>query len=105
MIGTPPDPTPMTTGAITNKPEGIPILRLYQVWHLERANCAVLVLPAGKSGHLELGWVLGSGKPGYIVLDPAGTDANFRYDIMYRFATKVFADVASCVAYLKTEQR
>jgi hypothetical protein len=53
--------------------------------HLERADIGVLVLPAGKSGHLELGWLLGQGKPGYILLqgDPE------RFDVMYLFATGV----------------
>jgi hypothetical protein len=37
--------------------------------HLERCQAGLLVLPAGKSAHLELGWLLGQGKPGYILLD------------------------------------
>ena len=46
----------------------------------------VLALPAGKSGHLELGWFLGNGRPGYILLD-SNED---RWDVMYQFATKIF---------------
>lgn len=47
----------------------------------------VLMLPAGKSGHLELGWFLGTtGRPGYIMLDG---DPD-RWDVMYQFATAVF---------------
>src|SRR5258706_8805196 len=37
--------------------------------HLSRCDAGVLVLPAGKSGHLELGYLIGQGKPGYILLD------------------------------------
>lgn len=55
-------------------------------FHLERADVGVLVLPAGKSGHLELGWLLGKGKPGYILLDEEPP----RIDIMYQFANGVF---------------
>lgn len=55
-------------------------------YHLERCDCAVLVLPAGKSGHLELGYVIGLGKPGYILMDGEPE----RVDIMHSFATKVF---------------
>lgn len=51
--------------------------------HLDRADAGVLVLPAGKSGHLELGYLIGSGKPGFILL--AGEPE--RYDVMYQFAT------------------
>jgi nucleoside 2-deoxyribosyltransferase len=54
--------------------------------HLEKADIAVLLLPAGKSGHIELGWHLGHGKPGYILFDKVPE----RYDVMYAFATDIF---------------
>jgi|SRR3990167_1174597 len=57
--------------------------------HLDRCRAAVLVLPAGKSGHLELGYVIGSGKPGYICLDGEPE----RFDVMYQFATGIFTNV------------
>lgn len=53
--------------------------------HLDRSDLGVLVMPAGKSGHIELGYIVGTGKPGYILLD--GEPA--RFDVMYRFATDV----------------
>lgn len=58
--------------------------------HLERCDIAVLVLPAGKSGHLELGWSIGKGKKGYILLEE-GTDP--RWDCMYLFADGVFETI------------
>lgn len=54
--------------------------------HLDRCDCAILVMPAGKSGHLELGYTIGKGKPGYILMDGEPE----RVDIMHSFATKVF---------------
>ena len=57
----------------------------YDKAHLDRASRGVLVLPAGKSGHLELGYMIGQGKPGYILLDKEPE----RYDVMYRFADAV----------------
>jgi hypothetical protein len=54
--------------------------------NLDRCSGGVLVLPAGKSGHLELGYLIGSGKKGYILLDSEPD----RFDIMYNFATRVF---------------
>lgn len=57
--------------------------------HLLRCDMAVLLLPAGKSAHLELGVVLGKEKPGFIVLDGDPE----RYDVMYNFATHVLHDV------------
>lgn len=50
---------------------------------LDKADAAILVLPAGKSGHLELGYVIGQGKKGLILLDREPE----RYDVMYNFAS------------------
>lgn len=57
----------------------------FDVTHLRRCDTAILVLPAGKSGHLEFGWMLGQGKTG-IVLFPSVPE---RWDLMYKFATAV----------------
>jgi hypothetical protein len=54
--------------------------------HLDRCDAAILLLPAGKSGHLELGYIIGSGKPGFILMDKEPE----RYDVMYNFATGVY---------------
>lgn len=51
---------------------------------LNRCDTGVLLCPAGKSGHLELGYLLGQGKRGFILLDSPD-----RWDVMYQFATKV----------------
>lgn len=51
--------------------------------HLNRADVGVLVMPAGKSCHLELGYMIGRGKKGYILMDKEPE----RYDVMYKFAT------------------
>ena len=60
--------------------------------HLEMADVVVLALPAGKSGHLELGWCLGRGKKGYILLDSPD-----RWDVMYQFADGVFGGVEELI--------
>ena len=54
--------------------------------HLDRCDIAVLLLPAGKSGHLELGYFRGLGKPGYILMDKEPE----RYDVMYNFASGIY---------------
>jgi hypothetical protein len=65
--------------------------------NLDDSDAAVLLLPAGKSGHLELGYMLGRGKPGYILLagDPD------RFDVMYNFATGVHYKVGELAEDLK----
>lgn len=50
--------------------------------NLESCTHAVLVLPAGRSGHLELGYTVGLGKKTFILLDG---DYD-RWDVMYGFA-------------------
>lgn len=54
--------------------------------HIDRATDVVMVMPAGKSGHLELGYALGQGKRGYILFDQEPK----RVDVMYQFATDIF---------------
>lgn len=56
--------------------------------NLDDADVALVVAPAGRSGHLELGYALGQGKRGYIYIG----DEPDRWDIMYAFATAVFDD-------------
>jgi len=58
----------------------------YDKSHLDRCGVGVLLMPAGKSGHLELGYMIGQGKPGYILL-PSEPE---RFDVMYNFASGVF---------------
>lgn len=63
-------------------------------------DAIVLALPAGKSGHMELGWMLGQGRPGYILLD-SNED---RWDVMYQFATGVTADMEELATWLKNKR-
>lgn len=65
--------------------------------HLDASDAAVLVLPAGKSAHLELGYMLGKGKRGYVLYEAEPE----RWDVMYLFATGVFFDLAFLIEELK----
>lgn len=67
--------------------------------HISRSDIGVLVLPAGKSGHLELGYMIGTGKPGYILFDQEPE----RYDVMYKFAKGVFFNVDELGQHLERE--
>lgn len=53
--------------------------------HLDECDVGILVLPAGKSAHMELGYLAGSGKLTFVLFD-AEPD---RWDAMYQFATCV----------------
>ena len=49
--------------------------------HIDRADIGVLIMPAGKSGHLELGYMIGQGKPCFIYFE----EEPERWDVMYQF--------------------
>jgi hypothetical protein len=68
--------------------------------NLLRCEVAVLVAPAGKSAHIELGVMLGKGKPGYVLFDAEPE----RWDVMYQFATGVFFNTADLIAELAGEK-
>jgi len=50
--------------------------------HIDRSDVGIMVMPAGKSGHLEIGYMIGQGKPCFIVFD----EEPERWDVMYIFA-------------------
>lgn len=64
--------------------------------HLSASDAVCLLAPAGKSGHLELGWCLGQGIPGYYLLDDPE-----RWDVMLQFCTGVGSTVEDLVKWLK----
>ncbi len=51
---------------------------------MEWSEATVLLLPCGKSAHLELGYAVGVGKPAFIVLDD-----HTEPELMYKMATLV----------------
>ena len=67
-------------------------------YHLDRAEIGILVLPAGKSGHLELGRMSGQGKPTYVLFDKEPE----RWDQMYQFADDLFFSVEEMIDGLKS---
>ncbi len=56
----------------------------FDKFHLDRSDIGILILPSGKSCHLELGYMIGKGKLGYVLMDDPD-----RYDVMYQFATGI----------------
>ena len=75
----------------------------FDKYHLDRCDIAILALPAGKSGHLELGYCVGAGKKGYILFDLDGAMPD-RWDVMYRFSTGVFFKLEDLVNEISSPQ-
>ena len=60
------------------------------------ADCCVLLLPCGRSAHLEGGWFAGAGKPLHILL----SEDNFEPELMYKMATSISTDHMELLAAL-----
>jgi len=54
--------------------------------HLISSDIVLLLMPCGRSGHIELGWAIGQGAKGYILFP----ETPERYDVMYGFTDGVF---------------
>lgn len=67
--------------------------------NIMRSEGVIMVLPAGKSGHLEFGFARGNGKPGVILFDKEPE----RYDVMYNFASKVTDSLADAIEFMQRE--
>lgn len=65
---------------------------------MDAADTFVLVLPCGRSAHLELGWAIGAGKRTAILLeDPAEPE------LMYRLVDHLAPDLMDLLAWLGVE--
>lgn len=62
----------------------------FDKYNLDWADAIVMMLPAGKSAHMELGYGIGSGKISAILLDDSVPP---KWDVMYRFAGVVTSDI------------
>lgn len=59
----------------------------------------VLVLPCGRSAHLELGWAVGAGKPTCILMAP-----NQEPELMYRMVGSIRLDLKALVRWCSEVQ-
>ena len=64
----------------------------FDKYHLDTSFAGVLILPAGKSCHLELGYMVGMGKRTYVLMNNPE-----RWDLMYQFATGIALDMEQLI--------
>ena len=71
--------------------------------YLDWADATIMIVPCGKSAHLEGGYTVGQGKDLYIIGGfPAG-----EFEVMYGFARKIyyFSEIYKLLADLKEQER
>ena len=73
----------------------------FDLQHLDRCHGGILVYPAGKSAHLELGYMAGQRKPTYILLDKIPE----RWDVMTKFASSVTDDIDKLIKHIQYDER
>ena len=71
----------------------------FDKYHLDTSDVGVLMLPIGRSAHIELGYLIGKGKPTYVLFDQELGTA--RWDVMFRFAEQVFFNIDDLLTELK----
>ena len=63
------------------------------------SDACVLVLPCGRSSHIEAGWFAGIGRP-LIVFQPTPQEP----ELMYLIASYICDDIESAIKYLKEKE-
>jgi len=64
---------------------------------LNLADIVVMVMPCGRSAHLELGYAVGRMKKTAILL------CNGEPELMYRMATNIFTEIPSLISWVKKQ--
>ena len=67
--------------------------------HIDKSDIGVLLMPAGKSGHLELGYMIGQGKTCFMVFE----EEPERWDVMVQFTMLNGGNVCVTIDELKKE--
>lgn len=70
----------------------------FDKYHLDRCDGAILVMPCGKSCHLEAGYTIGKGKPVFCIY-PDGEPED-RYELMMQFLDEIFYSENELIGYL-----
>ena len=69
----------------------------FDKYHLDDSHAAVLVTPAGRSCHLEAGYMVGRGKPVWVLL----SNDEERWDVMYQFCAGVAPSMGHLVELIE----
>jgi hypothetical protein len=68
---------------------------------MQWADACALILPCGRSAHLEAGWFAGSGRPVFITL----MDVKVEPELMYLMASAVCLDIPELLDVIADPRR
>lgn len=69
----------------------------FDKFHIDRSDALVMVLPCGRSAHIEAGYSVGQGKPTFALFEGEPD----RFDIMYNFFTGLALNTDELVEMLR----
>lgn len=69
---------------------------------MQWADACLLVLPCGRSAHLELGWMVGQGKKTAIMLDGDDNGGMVTPELMYKMVDVIVPGLASMSNWART---
>ena len=69
---------------------------------MKKANTCILVLPSGRSSHIEAGWFTGQGKPTAIFIPGQYEWREMEPELMYKLADRVILGRKELDAWLNT---
>jgi len=68
---------------------------------MKLADVCILVLPSGRSSHLEAGWFIGRGKKCYILAEQGAVK---KPELMYGLATSIFTEIQEVLQALDSSE-
>jgi len=82
-------------------PRSLKAFREDKKW-LDWCDCLILILPAGKSSHLEAGYIKGQGK--MLIIYAPQTFESGKFDVMYGFADLLTDDYLEVIDFLRKSE-
>lgn len=70
---------------------------------MKRSSHCVLVLPCGRSAHLEAGWFIGQGRPTAILMYPDAHHGLYTPELMYKMADYITGSLFDLLGWLGVE--
>ena len=71
---------------------------------LDKATLGVLVLPCGRSAHLEAGYLMGRRKPVFILLEEESFKGVESIELMYKLANCIGTEISEAISWARIQR-